>query len=370
MSKTDIYGIAGVHASEKSQRAALVPGQNFVNYTAMTKGETALVLLAERMNIYKNFYPEVKGFARAHDMLINALYRGVHRLPAPSGLQWTKAEQQAARAIQKAKLQTRPAARNLQLVGRKNAGQGIGDPLVPLLECEHLNQPGGNPYGNQYEPGEIPWQGGPSGGNSQLYLECVIENGHRNTLNQHLETSSAHMLYNFATSNQLTYGAVAAKKVFHATAVDIIVQVTDLDRDLILEWMRTGVMRSMTNEGEEPLQPEYCIESLRANGQTELASIGIEPFIISAIVAVIGILVKAVTEAIMIKNKMPTQGTGAIGWNDIPGYGSESFSASGDDMPPYGGEEEEEEESTNNLLSNPATLLLGAGLLFTINEAQ
>ena len=126
-------------------------------------------------------------------------------------------------------------------------------------------------------------------------------------------------------------------------------------------------MRSMTEEGEAPLEPWECIDSLRAAGGTGTSGIGIEPIIVSAIVALVSVLVKALVQVVQIKNKMPTQSGDEITWSTLAGYGTESFSAGKNDFPPY----DPALDPGNDILSDTGSLvpwLLGGGALLYFSK--
>lgn len=382
MNKATIHIIAGAKGQEKAQRAQQVPGRSFIDYTGMTAGETRLSLLADRMAIYMNYYPEVKEFRKAHDMLVNALYRGVHRMPSPSSLQWSQSEQAAAKAIRTAKWKTRPAGRNLQLRNRKSAGHGIGDPLVPLLDCEALNPfPTGDPTGSGYDPNTGPFDpgsSGGSGGNTQQYYDCIQENVQRNILNQHLEESSFHLLYEYLSVAQANESPVAAiKRNKHRQAVQIIHEITGLDRSLINEWLRTGIIRSMVNQGENPTEPESCIESIRVNGRNggavvDYSSIGVDPMTVIVIIgAIIEILRNVVNLFVNLKNGVNQTPEHTFKWSELPDAGTPDFNADGEDW--FGIDEIIQDAATGatTLFASPSSLLLlGGGFLLLNNQSK
>lgn len=310
-----------IDPSEIHDRSLLVPEKNLINYSAWTEGETKLALLAEQANILASFYPEDKEVQKARGILIDTLYKGLHRAPMPTGFHSGKVATVVG-AIRKARKQTQPANGQM-LFGREGGiGGGIGDPLIPMTDCSSI-------INNLEGPSDPNWSS-----SQALYQECAKENKMKKILNEHLEKSSHHLLYEFVKSSEVNnYPAtVAVKAINHRIGTDVLHQVTKLSRNNIRLWMRNGVMRHNVLEGLEPLPPEDSINLLRNNPKFKEAINGIgvvETATIALIIAIaklVGAIAAAITAAaglIMLLKK--NDSASAQFWQQTQGIGTETW---------------------------------------------
>lgn len=313
-----------IHYSEIPDRSQLVPGQNLIDYSAWTEGETRLALLAEQLNIIASFYPEDREVQKARGVLIDTLHKGLHRASLPTGILSGKVGQ-VAREIKKARRMVNPA-NGERLYGRKNGiGAGIGDPLIPMEDCELIMQ-------EYYQTNNM--------ATLEAYKTCRKENEMKGLLNNHLEKSSHHLLYEFLTPKErsISPNVVAVKSLNHRIGTDLLSQSSQLSRENIRLWMRNGVMRHNALNGLEPLPPEYSIDLLRSNPKNAQGAavngvgIGVEPVsttiaLIVAIAKLVGAIAAALSAAAgliyLLKSKDPsgaaafvqqTQGIGTETW--------------------------------------------------------
>jgi hypothetical protein len=235
-----------VPINEFADRARQVPQRSFINFSTLTEGELKLALALEQSELLASFYPENKEFRKISETLKNALYLGVH---GPSGEKYAGVENTyARRIIQLARTQRGPAAK--LITDRENTLQGPDEPLRKnaLQEC---GRPPGKILGVFNTKKQKEWE------------KCMDQIGYQNLLNQKLESSAHHILYNFEKNPNSAPNSVAAKKVLHATAIYKWAEITGISADNIALWVRNGVMRGNTKQGLEPLQPEASIDLMR-----------------------------------------------------------------------------------------------------------
>lgn len=240
---TRISAIRGFDKKEAKQRAKGLKKARFVNYTAMTDGELRLALLSEQFNILEGFYPENQDYKKGRLFLENAIANQVHVAGKqqitglPDRLRFLYAE------VAKAKMKNRPAA--TYIVSRNK----IGD-LIPQEDCRKILTSGVPTFS---EKG--------SGEKSQMerYIKCVEQNNQKKILNEHLEKSAHHLLYEYLKNPNAVPGVVSAKFIGHQNAISALAEITKISRENIRLWVRNGVMRTNASKGIDPFQPEFTI---------------------------------------------------------------------------------------------------------------
>lgn len=247
---TYIHGLPGVGyapVNEFADRARNVPRKSYINFSTLTAGELKLALAMEQADMLASFYPEKREFGQIAETLRNALYMGVH---GPSGDKYVSStpNEYARQIIRIARNQRGPAAK--YITDRESTLHGPDNPILknPLQECGR-------------EPGKI--LGVFNNKKQKEWETCMDQIGYQNLLNQKLESSAHHILYNFEKNPNSAPNSVAAKKVLHATAIYKWAEITGISADNIALWARNGVMRSNTKQGLDPMQPEESIELMR-----------------------------------------------------------------------------------------------------------
>jgi len=289
---TYIHGLPGagyVPVNEFADRARNVPRKSYINFSTLTAGELKLALALEQADMLASFYPENREFGQIAETLRNALYIGVH---GPSGEKYVSStpNEYARQIIRIARNQRGPAAK--YITDRENTLQGPDNPILknPLQEC-------GRP------PGKI--LGVFNNKKQQEWETCMDQIGYQNLLNQKLEPSAHHILYNFEKNPNSAPNSVAAKKVLHATAIYKWAEITGISSDNIALWVRNGVMRGNTKQGLEPMQPEASIDLMRNVIPAKYESgVGvIDPATITLLIKLLGAIVAAVgATATMLKS--------------------------------------------------------------------
>jgi hypothetical protein len=364
---TKISYIHGIPADEWADRGKQIPAQPYLNYSALTAGEMKLALLREQLDILTAFYPEEKEFQKGAAMIDRALYKGIHG-SAPSWSILTPQLERVAAAIARARKNRRPA-NGWGIVGREqNSVGGVNNALVPMEDCNAIVN---DPY---LIPGSVAAEQA-----AERYRLCMEDNKYRPMLNQHLEKSSHHLLYEFVTSQQANAypGTVTVKSVLHKSGASTFSRVTKLDRDNIKLWMRNGVMRNNAKNGLEPLQPEASIALLRddpRNATAGISGIG-EPLTVAAtvvlVIKLLGAIAAAATAAAMLVDSMKKAAPQNYNaFQEVTGIGSGGFGPESEDWLGYqrqqnGATATQEEESELSKLAIP--LALGAGVLLLTN---
>ena len=301
-----IHGIGKTDPGEYRDRAKLVPPQNYMNFTALTDGELRLTLLADQANILSAMYPENKVLKRSKNILVDALYKGVHNNPLPSGI-YTGELATVVSAVRQAREDVRPAIG--QIFGRRNLGKGIGDPLIPYEDCQQYQE---NEYGQLY-------------GTGNYDTSCLKANAIKKILNDGLEKSSHHILYEFVKNPNTQPQLVAIKYQNHRATKETVSKITKLNVENMRLWLRNGVIRHNALKGAGPLQPENTIDVFRAvslEEQGKVSGIGVIPvavLIIQAIAAAVG-----ACAALVAAFKQKDQQTAAL-WDQMNGIGTGAF---------------------------------------------
>lgn len=342
--------IAGIPEDEFEDRARNLPEKPVHNYMAMTEGEFSLSLLAEQLDILGGFYPEISEYEAAKQQVYKALRKGVHQSPV-SRSNIAGVPDFVGNQILRAKRLSAPASKVFQ---RREVGVGF-DPLVELSDCNNLAI---------YEQDEF----GRYLANPVQYNECIKHNQYKNILNEHLEKSSHHILYNFIKNPNAETATVAAKTVDHRGVIALWNKLSGISESNFKTWLRNGVMRNNITQGTEPFQPEETIELFKANAiKEDSESIG-DPATVLAVIAIVKAVIAAVTAtAIMIKSLKPTDRQ----------LFNQSFDTIG--LSPFGPEDEDwkgaQQGGSNNgggndLLSDQNLMYVAAGAiaLYALNK--
>lgn len=271
---TKVSFIAGIGNNDQAT-AGRVPERRFINPRQLTDGELQVALMAEQMKILADYYQN-PDYQKAEEILVDSLYQGVHGTNAPRVAGTSEGEKIARQVLAQARQKRRPAMS--KMIGRTSLNKGIGDALIAMQDCDQYLE---------YDPvdGYV---------SSAEYQECLRQNEAIQLLNQYLEPSAHHLLYEYLTPERSSESPVVvqAKRVQHRNAVGAMSNIFDIRRDNIRLWLRNGVMRNNAGFGIEPLQPEQTIDVMATEiPNTEPGVNGFQallPAIISAIAAAVG----------------------------------------------------------------------------------
>jgi hypothetical protein len=274
---TKLTYIHGIPVDEFADRGKQVPKADYINFQTLTEGEMKLVLAMQQADILKSFYPEIKDYRLASDAFRNALYTGIH---GPEGDKLSGAANEfVRRIISDARLRRGPAAKHI--LGRESTLSGPDQPVIdnPLVAC---GVPPPKTLGLFNNKKIKAWE------------ECVDQNRYQTLLNNKLESSSHHILYNFEKNPNQSPATVATKSVLHKTVIYKWAEITGLSADNIELWVRNGVMRGNAKGGLDPLQPENSIEVLKNVVPIKYANgLGIDPVTIKLLTELITLIIAA-----------------------------------------------------------------------------
>jgi len=303
-----IHGLtAQMTDDERKQRGAEVPPMKPLDYLRMTEGEMRLSLVAEQLNILRNYYAgtsEARQYNKGFELVTDALAAGVHGasgIGVATGTGSILAT--VVNQIRLAKRATAPAAGTIYTDKRKNIAGG----LVPILDCDVLypimtsvqwNNVTHNPSGYAGYYRDV----------SVKKHACVAENVWRKLLNDDvmgIEKIAHHPLYEFVENPNGMPGVVSAKSVLHKNSISSLNSLTKISHDNIRLWQRNGIMRENSHKNGGPISPENSILAIK---QAQAEGIGFLPIpiVIAILSAVTAALSAAVKFIAMLKQKQPT----------------------------------------------------------------
>jgi hypothetical protein len=381
---TKISYIHGLKPNEIKDRAKNVTPQNMIDFSAMTEGELRLALLAEQVSMLSQFYPERQDLQQSLDLLNNTLYKGVHATAGVGSFSQLSASQQVvAQAIRNARKQFRPAngrrvyGRTTQGIGKKGIDPPISQaPLVPLLDCDEFTV---EQMGIEYDELDNPTTILETVPIQPQYSECINENINRKILNEHLEKSAHHLLYEFVAAQELNQVPqnVNFKANMHKLGRNKLSEITGISNDLIRLWLRNGVIRYNIFSGNEPMQPEESIDILK---QGAFENTNLDDHIGSFVLTILIPLLKALAAAIaaivaLVQATKQKENMPVSVWDQVQGIGTPDFSADNQDwwtpggQPPGGQQQQQGAGNLQGLFSDPVVLLGAGGLaLLALSE--
>jgi hypothetical protein len=243
---TRVTYIHGIPQDEWFQRSRQVESQPYFNYGQMTDGELKLSLILEQLKILNRFYPEQQQYQTDIEVLQNILHRGLHE----STPFLSKGSKELRDAVKSSLRKVRPAAGVFTGSNRKRGLSG----LIPTEDCTQYMREVINPYA-QYD--EITYE------DTAESILCQERNAEIRLMNQQLEPSSHHLLYEYLQNPNAEPAVVATKFTLHRNAVSKIAELHEFDRENMSLWLRNGVMRNNANRGISPFPPEETIQIMR-----------------------------------------------------------------------------------------------------------
>lgn len=272
----EIVAVSGIGAT-----AQPVPAPNFVDPYLMSPGEVAALLTYEQVNIINSQQPSQE-LQRAKETLKDALFLGVNDTAGRQEIERLELQGPRSFILRNIRKGRMPA-------GRKRAR--IGEPLIPVPDCsaladeqiradiqEYMSE--GNYDVNYIRQLEDQRAG--------LIADCRDKNRWKFMLNEHLEGSAHHLLYEYMENPNRQPATVATKTVLHRGAVDTLAGIVKVDRDILKLWLRNGVLRRNANKGAGALQPEESIPALQQMANMkEAQGVGLAVPVVVAIISAI-----------------------------------------------------------------------------------
>lgn len=311
---TKLTYIHGIPSSEWTDRGRNVAAPTYMNYSAMTEGELRAALVYDQLKIYSEFYPENQDYRRAAAVLQDAIFTGLHGPSLPnSALSGGQAYAFARTLLERSRRLTQPAAH--YMVNRPAIGKGRDDFFDPVAALELFGALA-SLVGHPDQVTEKQPQVGfllPILGISLFAKKkkepttAELQAKYQKLLNEKLEGSSHHILYNFVANPNAESGTVAAKTLNHRLAVAKWAEITGLSEENIRQWLRNGVLRGNAKQGIAPLTPEDSIETLRVGvpQKNASASSGVgEPITIGLVIAILSAISGAVAVTAQLINSL------------------------------------------------------------------
>jgi len=270
-SPKDIVAVSGIQGVQSRQTG--VPKRNYIDPYNWTQGEITAALLYDQTNILSWADPENASLEKDKILIQDALFLGVN---TTEGLE-------KIRKIENAQLRAAMSRANRENQSVNGNRAGVAGPIIPAEDCSRYTTPAYQQYNpNYYEE----------------YERCVNQNRWKAMLNDHLEDSAHHLLYEYEDRPNDAPATVAAKKVLHVGAVDALSSITEISRYNMRLWLRNGVLRKNAEAGAGALQPESTIPAL---AQAAQEGIGLP---IPVIVAIIGAIATAVAGTLQLISVM------------------------------------------------------------------
>lgn len=313
---SSIAYIHGIPQDEIADRAREIPRPEVIDYSLMTEGELRLSLMREQLQILSAFYPEVKDYRTGLQAIEDTLQSGLHAHSTLSGFNPGLARYEISRS----RFQSRPAVSVDRLAGLGGVAdecaaerQAYQEKMNGFLRAAFWNK---KKRRQEMEAALLKLN------------DCLGLLDFQRVLNDHLESSSHHLLYKYVPNPNAVPNVVSTKAVNHRVAIENLAQTSGLSLENVATWVRNGVMRNNAKKGIEPYQPEETINIMA----TEIPE---NPSAVSgAFLAALPVILKAVAAAasataVMIaamKQEKRQQFTA-----NLQGMGNPSFGPQGDD---------------------------------------
>ena len=246
--------VSYIHGIASNNPPKVMAERKFINFANMTDGEMRLTLLADQLSIQAEYYG-LDEYNALSQRLLSTVKQGLHSGKISIGSIPGRLAKAVNKEIGRAMRMKRPAAG--KFVKGRSLSKGINGPLIPLRDCEAL-----------MDWDEIDSEEGLSYGlvETPESWECKRINDHLRFLNNHLEGSSHHLMYEYLENSAQSNSTVSAKKVLHRNAISKLSEITEVDRTNLRLWLRNGIMRNNVANNTEPFQPEQVIAKMREAG--------------------------------------------------------------------------------------------------------
>lgn len=336
-----------IPTDERAQRAKEIGPKRFLTPLGLSDGQFASMLLHRQLNILASYYPEMRDYKVAKQAVESALGTGLHSADIKSG--GSDFIRRVNQKLETLKMQRRssiagPESSRLsqELVEHYLAGNTGNyynlDSHFKTRCVEAYNMAHGTNY-NRYKTKHLSYC-------SDL-IRIIGE------MNEGIDSSSHHMLYEFAQGSKPA--AVTTKKVLHQNAVGSFGNIIQVTRSNMSQWVRTGVMAKNAEVGAEPLQPEETVELVGQQWKNDNSAINAIP----AAVAIIGAITSAIGATAALVNSLGAAKAQQLR-SQVQGIGLGTFGPQQSDWPGMPGGPGTGGEGTGNSLL--PIILGGAGL--------
>jgi len=387
---SEIHGIRRTPANEMPDRgrlaAAANAGSGFIPYTSLTRGEMELALYGQQLAIYAAAFPENKEYAKALNMVENALRSGLSKGVKFVGALHSDYLQFIANTITKASQKTTPASKG-GLLGRSSLASGI--PAIGQdikFNFDHDCVQYATKATNKWSGQDKNWQWYEHNLNDsairRYYREqktiCATKIEIEKIVNEKITGASHHVLYYGLNESYpaIRNSAVVTKHLLHVGGIGGLANATDTDSNLMSVWSETSILRKNTQADVGPigsiqsslnLSPNYDAYSAsytqwqktRTYSNPTGGKIG-EPLTVAAISALITAIGAAIGQAAALQKELNAKKAGAMA--AAQNYGTSALEAKQSDWNDIGtgaGSSNNSNLLTFGLLAAGAYLLLG-----------
>lgn len=364
----------------------------------LTEGEYRMALVAQQIEIVKDWYGDPSGKLEASiEAINNTLYAGVHRIGAVNVA--SNVLPDVVKLIRTAKTLIQPAGqvyssfRDPRKEGLIPDYIGImsddefkkfSEDLIASGECaeefnyskEALNHPGLF-FGNLANAKTLEIAKRTDLGKAhkiKLIRECRNQAEIYKVFNKQLVPGSSYVLYNFNQNTSVAPARVETKTILHKASRDVLgPRISGLSKTNMDLFLRNGIMHSsadQTNGELDPTPPEELIKILIAGNQE---GIGFEPLSTAAIVTLaIKFLVAAATAMGALAALLPPKDQVAL--NTIQGFGTDALTPDVSDWNGYNPKTNDKGQLINDPTKAGASwllpVLIGGGLLWGANKLK
>lgn len=352
---SEIHGIRRTPANEMPDRgrlaAAANAGSGFIPYTSLTRGEMELALYGQQLAIYAAAYPENQEYAKALNMVENALRSGLSNGVNFVGALHSDYLQFIANTINKASRQTAPASKG-GLLGRSSLASGI--PAIGQdikfdfdHDCVQFATKATNAkygFNNNWQKYEHALN---DSEHRRYYREqkalCKVKIEIEKVVNERITNASHHVIYygiNEAYPG-IKGSTVVTKHLLHLGGIGGLANSTDTNSSLMSTWSETAILRKNTQADVGPIGSIQASLNLSPNYDAYAASyaqwqknrtytnplagkIG-EPITIAAVTKLVIAIASAITAAQGLLKELNARKAGAM--SAAQAYGTPALEA-------------------------------------------
>ena len=254
----------------------------FFDFHKMTDGELSNQLKAAQFKALKASFPnhpEAKKWQRTYEMYLDSIWNGLHGLQG-NVLNFRALDDDlrlVALDIKKnSKRVGASSPHGVELYDREHVGIGT-DPIIQILKASDCP----DPKQRNFNTSTHTYIDANSSAAYAIYDACiskVMNQGGllwKETLNNYLEKSSHHCLYEFVDDLQGSQlrPTTSWKIGAHKQSLGVVSRISGLSRDNMTEWFRLGIMRRNAVKGVGALPPAQTIDTIFSDPTATIAAV-------------------------------------------------------------------------------------------------
>lgn len=320
------------------------------DYLNLSDGQFLLQLLQEEIDIDRSYYGDPNGeLERSSALIKDALIYGLHTKDVTS----SKAVYLKSKNENYVYNVILSASKRNGIIGGGLARLGSFEQPQMSEQCQQAI--------NDYNSARLKLSNGfpvPNWAEIQSAYTLCQKIYVQDLLNNNLNNTSHHFLYNYATPQiQNRHNIVAAKATLHKAGIDGLSEVSGISSITLSQWVRNGIKRGNQIGGIPPWSPEETIGVLDTGQRPSISGVAED------IVAIGEVLVKVLAVVAPLIGSLKQRDQAGI-LAQIPGIGGPTYNPSLDDW----SNQIENQNTTGtgfdlNSIAIPAVLIAGAYLL-------